>query len=270
MNSFDLLWCGEYSQDWENEPHEHSFFQMILVTGGSARAKADGQEWELSPGKLLLIRPRCLHGIRRGNAFHVYDAKFEVHDPALLAALQQLPQLTEAEDFQKMKLYFQWMMQEGEARQPFCHQIVSSYFWMILVQLLRPGCPSPEMAAAAQTEQPRTYKGIHIQKVERFIRENYVRQITLEDLTALAGCSKTTLIQVFKETFGCTPFGYIIQIRLQKAKELLAGTDASVSQISDLIGFQSVHYFSRFFKEKEGYSPLEFRAKYAGNRFLAF
>ena len=201
MNSFDLLWCGEYSQDWENEPHEHGFFQIILVTGGSARANADGQEWELTPGKLLLI--------------------------------------------------------------------LSSYFWMILIQLLRPGCPSPEMAAA-ETRQPQTYKGIHIQKVERFIRESYMRQIALEDLTALAGCSKTTLIQAFKEVYGSTPFGYIIQIRLQKAKELLVGTDAGISQISDLIGFQSVHYFSRFFKEKEGYSPMEFRAKYAGNRFLAF
>lgn len=270
MNSFDLLWCGEYSQDWENEPHEHGFFQMILVTGGSARALADGQEWELGAGKLLLLRPRCLHGIRRGNAFHVYDAKFEVHDPALLAALQRLPLLTEAEDFQKMKLYFQWMMEEGQARQPFYSQIVSSYFWMILIQLLRPGCPSPEMAEAHGTDQPRTYKGIDIQKVERFIRENYVRPITLEDLTALAGCSKTTLIQAFKEVYGSTPFGCIIRTRLQKAKELLAGTDASISQISDLIGFQSVHYFSRFFKEKEGCSPLEFRAKYKGNRFLTF
>ena len=124
--------------------------------------------------------------------------------------------------------------------------------------------------AAAETRQPQTYKGIHIQKVERFIRESYMRQITLEDLTALAGCSKTTLIQAFKEVYGSTPFGYIIQIRLQKAKELLVGTDAGISQISDLIGFQSVHYFSRFFKEKEGYSPMEFRAKYAGNRFLTF
>lgn len=270
MNSFDLLWCGEYSQDWENEPHEHSFFQMILVTGGSALAKADGQEWELAAGKLLLIRPHCLHGIRRGNAFHVYDAKFEVHDSVLLSALQQLPQLTEVEDFQKMKLYFQWMMQEGEARQPFYPQIVSSYFWMILIQLLRPGCPSPEISATIQAGQHRTYKGIDIQKVESFIRENYMRQIALEDLTALAGCSKTTLIQAFKEVFGNTPFGYIIQTRLQKAKELLAGTDASISQISDLIGFQSVHYFSRFFKEKEGCSPLEFRTKYGGNHFLTF
>ena len=270
MNSFDLLWCGEYSQDWENEPHEHLFFQMILVTGGSARAKADEQEWELTSGKLLLIRPHCLHGIRRGNAFHVYDAKFEVHDPALLSALQQLPLLTEVEDFQKMKLYFRWMMGEGAAKQPFYPQIVSSYFWMILIQLLRPGCPSPEIAAAAHTQRPPTYRGIDIRKVERFIRENYMRQIALEDLTTLAGCSKTTLIQIFKEVYGSTPFGYIIRTRLQKAKELLAGTDAGISQISDLIGFQSVHYFSRFFKEKEGCSPMEFRAKHAGNHFLTF
>ncbi len=270
MNSFDLLWCGEYSQDWENEPHEHNFFQMILTVGGSAAADMDGEGWNLEPGRLALIPPHCLHGIHRGHAFHVYDAKFEVHDPTLLQALQKLPPVTEVEDFQRMKLYFQWIMREGETLQPFYMQMISSYFWMILTQLLRPGQDMSETAMTARFESPQMYKGMDVRQIERFIRENYVRQITLDDLTSVASCNKTTLIQAFKEIYGTTPFDYIIQIRLQKAKELLVNTDTSISEISNLIGFRSVHYFSRFFKEKEHYSPLEFRRKYAGNRFLTF
>lgn len=270
MNSFDLLWCGEYSQDWENALHEHNFYQMILVTGGSALADLNGKEFRLEAGMLALIQPRCPHGIHSGNAFHVYDAKFDAHDPQLVQQLKTLPQIMEPEDFQMIKTYFQWMMREGEAKQPFYPQTISCYFWMILVRLLRPGTILSETALAARPENPLICKGIDVGKLEHYIRENYVQPLTLDDLTAVANCNKTTLIQAFKEVYGITPFGYIIQIRLQKARELLVNTDISVSEISDLVGFASVHYFSRFFKEKEHYSPLEFRAKYSKNHFLTF
>lgn len=270
MNDFDLLWCGEYSQDWENELHEHNFYQIILVTGGSACAEIDGKQWQLEAGMLALIPPQCPHGIHSGNAFHVYDAKFDAHDLRLNRQLNTLPQVMEPEDFQMIKTYFQWMIWEGEAQQPFYYQTVSCYFWMILLRLLRPGPGPSETALSARPEKPLICKGIDVGKIEHYIRENYVRPLTLDDLTAAANCSKTTLIQAFKEVYGITPFGYIIQTRLQKARELLINTDISVSEISDLIGFASVHYFSRFFKEKEHYSPLEFRAKYSKNHFLTF
>ena len=50
--------------------------------------------------------------------------------------------------------------------------------------------------------------------------------------------------------YGTTPIRYINRIRLRKAKELLVNTDTSVSEIADLVGFQSIHYFSRFFQSE--------------------
>lgn len=103
--------------------------------------------------------------------------------------------------------------------------------------------------------------------VEKYCRENYRKQVSLEELVELVHYNKTSLLQKFREAYGTTPRNYIIQIRLHKAKELLRNTDYSVSEISDMVGFASVHYFSRFFKEKEKNSPLEYRMKYKKNRF---
>lgn len=61
---------------------------------------------------------------------------------------------------------------------------------------------------------------------------------------------------------GTTPVQYINRMRLRKAKELLATTDKSITEIAMTAGFQSIHYFSRYFKEKERISPLLYRERH--------
>lgn len=270
MNNVEIMWCGEYLQDWENEPHEHEFFQMVIVTGGKAKATVSGTEQTLEAGKLLLLRPGCQHGIHSEEAFHVYDAKFQVQDSQMRKQLMNMPSVLEMENFQRIKVYFQRILKESEDRKPYYKQMSACYFWIILVELLRPKTKEQEPEVTTEAENQAVYKNVEIWKVERFIRDNYAGQITLDTLMDVANCNKTTLIQVFKEIYGKTPFSYIIQVRLQKAKDLLVNTDISVSEISNMTGFQSVHYFSRFFKEREGYSPLEYRVKYSKNRFYTF
>ena len=102
------------------------------------------------------------------------------------------------------------------------------------------------------------------------VPSSFSRIISLEDLSTLAGVNKTTLISIFKEVYGTTPIRYINRIRLRKAKELLVNTDTSVSEIADLVGFQSIHYFSRFFKAKENCTPMEYRMRNGQSRYFSF
>ena len=68
--------------------------------------------------------------------------------------------------------------------------------------------------------------------------------------------------------YGTTPIKYINNLRMKKAKELLANSDMSISEISELVGFQSIHYFSRNFKEREGCAPLAYRRKHQDSRYI--
>ena len=174
---------------------------------------------------------------------------------------------------QTAKYYFNRIMAESEKKLPFYMWTISCYLWMILLMILRTqtqerqalsALPEPESGAAAQRGN------IDIAGVESYIQENYIHNITLDTLSQVARSNKTSLTQAFKKTYGTTPLRYIIQLRLAKAKELLVETNISISEISELVGFQTIHYFSRFFKEKEHCSPLEYRMRNSGNRFYTF
>ena len=148
--------------------------------------------------------------------------------------------------------------------------VISGYLLEMLVRIVRERLGQP--AAAPEEEAPRvaTFKGVDVAALMQYIDFNYSRIISLEDLSTLAGVNKTTLISIFKEVYGTTPIRYINRIRLRKAKELLVNTDTSVSEIADLVGFQSIHYFSRFFKAKENCTPMEYRMRNGQSRYFNF
>ena len=277
MNGYNILWCGKYSQDWENKLHEHTFFQLVVVSEGEAIVQAGEETLEAGAGDVLLFRPQTFHGIRpreeKKGTLRLYDVKFDVNEAGLFQKLWELPVQKHLEDVQTAKYYFNRIMAESEKKLPFYMWTISCYLWMILLMILRTqtqerqalsALPEPESGAAAQRGN------IDIAGVESYIQENYIHNITLDTLSQVARSNKTSLTQAFKETYGTTPLRYIIQLRLAKAKELLVETNISISEISELVGFQTIHYFSRFFKEKEHCSPLEYRMRNSGNRFYTF
>jgi AraC-like DNA-binding protein len=62
-----------------------------------------------------------------------------------------------------------------------------------------------------------------------------------------------------KNFTGISPRQYFLQLKVMRARELLITTDQSIKEISYQLGFDSIYYFSRFFKQKTGMSPSEFR-----------
>jgi transcriptional regulator GlxA family with amidase domain len=64
---------------------------------------------------------------------------------------------------------------------------------------------------------------------------------------------------MFRLYTGVAPHKYFMELKIMRAKELLLATDKSIKEISFELGFQSIHYFSRIFKNKTGVSPSEFR-----------
>jgi AraC-like DNA-binding protein len=100
-----------------------------------------------------------------------------------------------------------------------------------------------------------------IQKTERIITylvEHYQKPIRLQDLADINQISIPYTNKIFKETTGTTPFEYLANIRINKAKELLHDGH-SVSDTASRVGFPDPAYFSRRFKQKEGISPLHYQ-----------
>lgn len=92
-----------------------------------------------------------------------------------------------------------------------------------------------------------------------YMAHNLAKQISLDELADIAGLSKNGLIKRFRSEIGCTPYAYLSQLRLQKAKSLILHTSLSMSQIAEKCGYDSLYYFSNSFKKKFGVSPSSMR-----------
>lgn len=107
----------------------------------------------------------------------------------------------------------------------------------------------------------------------QFIKSHYQEPLTLEEVAAVASCHPTHLIRCFKQDYSITPFKALTEIRIHKSVELLLNTTLTCELIAQLVGFSSVSYFSKKFKEFMGNSPQNFRRQkksgdYSWSRFL--
>jgi len=93
----------------------------------------------------------------------------------------------------------------------------------------------------------------------RYLLEHLTQRI---DCSQLAGCcnlSSTQFYSLFREQYGMTPLQYRDSLLLHRARLLLQDGSCSVSEAADLLGFESVAYFSRFFKKHTGISPSRYQ-----------
>lgn len=100
-----------------------------------------------------------------------------------------------------------------------------------------------------------------VQLCIEFIRRNYSRNITSQEIAQAGFISPYYLNKRFKEVVGDTPIQYLTKVRLKNAMALLQGTDASVEEIARRCGFQNANYFAKVCKKYVGVTPSAFRRR---------
>ncbi len=82
---------------------------------------------------------------------------------------------------------------------------------------------------------------------------------TLDELSKTLNYSKNHIIRMVKKEYGCTPYSYLIDYRLNYSLKLLESTSLSISEISEKCGFSHYSAFFKYFKNKYGISPKIYR-----------
>ena len=90
--------------------------------------------------------------------------------------------------------------------------------------------------------------------------ENLSANLTLSDICQKFYMGKSCLSKLFLEHMGCAPMEYYRKIKIREAKKLIS-SGVSVTRVSDMLGYSSVHNFSRAFKKYTGTSPTEYKKK---------
>lgn len=92
----------------------------------------------------------------------------------------------------------------------------------------------------------------------QFIADNYQKKISLENIARAGGVSKSEALRCFHNMFQSTPIQFLIQYRLNRAKDLLLSAECTVTQAAIESGIENVSYFIRIFTKQFGVTPKKF------------
>jgi len=101
--------------------------------------------------------------------------------------------------------------------------------------------------------------------ISAYIRKNYCADLSLKSLSEVFYMSPTYLSAHFNEKGGVTISNYIKMIRLNKAIELLTGTNTAINCIAKMVGYPNYRYFCSLFKKEHGLTPMGYRMAYKLN-----
>ena len=272
---FDRVSAFNLSTGYEKrsyQAHWHSYGEILLVGPGKTNIFMVNQKtYELVEGDFLLIWPTEMHAIidadrkeslviQYSNAFMntLFDLQRIMHfyrnlhvlcinaHPELVGRLRPIAE--------KMKTIF---FSSGADRELRCCMLLMEF--MLTLDEHR-----EEFAPEIRSGDPYSYTDTVMRRmlmVTDYIKNN----LTADDLSQgamaeMAGISKDYFSRIFRSVTGLNYSKWLNLIRLEKAAELLADKDMTLTEIAMLSGFQSISSFNRVFHTEKGMSPGEYRA----------
>ena len=267
----------EYAKDYAFYGERHDFWEMVYIDRGEAGIVADTSGYTLSQGYAVFHKPGEYHNIWANKKFansviitftsqsesmNFFKNKILYFDEESKYLLSKI--LGEAKNYFEEPLNIVELKKMTKQKNaPFGgEQMIRRYLEELLIHLIRAGhnaLPPKSDSIAAEEGQQKI-----VDSVISFLKDNIENQITLDNVVENIAFSKTYLKSLFRKKTGSTIMKYLTRLRMDKARQLLSDGNFTVSEISGLCGFSTVHYFSNTFKKETGMTPTEY-AKTVGS-----
>ena len=108
------------------------------------------------------------------------------------------------------------------------------------------------------TEKKIPSKNVYMTRAVEYIKQNYNKNISVENISDLLGIERSYLSRLFKTYKNKSTQNYIIDYRMEQAKRMFEEEDMNVSQVSTAVGYNNIYCFSRIFKSRVGMPPKEY------------
>ncbi len=231
------------------EEEAHSFWELVYVLEGRMSFELRGERQKLRQNDLLLIPPEQSHRLvpEDDERLRFLQASFSMQLSARSWLVGRPSAATE-----RQSLWLNELLREAEQQYPYCEDMQLAALNGVIVAMLRAPTLPEEQASA----QPRSKSEI-VAACLKLIDADLAAKLTKVYLAERLGVSPGALLSAFKEEMGVGIAAYIKERRLQRARILLTEGDCSVTQVSDMLGYCSVCYFSAEYKKQFGVTPSE-------------
>jgi len=264
-----VLWLARrsYAPGETVEPHFHDFYHFIYIVKPGGSIEIQKKRYGADQDVLFTAAKNTSHGIFPDGRLVMRTLEFKaiVTDAQLSRELPDLPVRIE-DASSNVKVTLENLIEEGVNRRKHYRDLINVKFAELLIHLIR-GAESggAEADRGRNTEDMAPEKPgakVSFAPVLEYMRANISKCMELEELSSILNMHPSYFCRLFQYEFGTPPIQYLLQLRIQYARSLLLDTRLTISEIAYRVGFQSIHYFSRYFHKKEHLSPVQYREKY--------
>lgn len=258
----------EFTHQYHTESDSHNFCELLHVDKGTLRVSSENFSGTLTDNQLIIHRPNEKHFLEcsESGSPNVVIIGFECGAPELARFSTGPITLQPVHKNMLSRILTEGMavyeppydipntleMKKRESYLFGADQMIQINLESFLITLLR-DFPEPNGGPYM-----RSIGAGKISDIYDYISEHYTEKLTLHDLCFIFGTNKTSLCRNFKETYGDTVLNHINNLRIRDAKAHLREQNLSITQISESLGFTSIHYFCRLFKKETGLTPKEY------------
>ncbi len=258
----ELIHLGEQwaPREFYIPTHTHSVWELYLQISGESRWRAEREVYTLKPGGLLAVGPGIEHSMHERSAakMHFYFAAIDIE-----LALARIPSLRTAWEGRRIGFSaqaehalapFRQLIREVSIAQP--HQTLG----------IRLALDSLTLEASRALGVPGDIEnlvGVHpaVSRAKQLMDHHPEGNWTLAELSAACDLSPNHLVETFSSDVGTSPRQYLLQRRVERAREMLLETDLPVTEIGLELGFSSGQHFTFRFKQTVGITPSGYRKK---------
>ncbi|WP_291650822.1 AraC family transcriptional regulator [Clostridium sp.] len=272
--NYELLYISKskFENDWHSTSHFHPFTEIFFITDGKGAFYLDDAIVNVNKWDLIIINPNCLHTEKSSLSdspleyivLGVDNLLLNFPESYSLTNNEQQINLYRIINFSKDKEiilnYFNQLINEIEIKEFNYQHVCKSILTLFITHIIR-NTTSLQFIGESQEKL-----NLECVKIKNYIDSHYAQNITLDFLSDLSYMNKFHLVHTFTKQIGVSPINYVINKRIQEAKNLLATTSYSIRDIASIVGFANSSYFSQMFKRVAGTSPKSYRLETSKNK----
>lgn len=247
----------------EFQPHSHSTFTVTALLAGEMAATIGANDCRLRAGEVALTSANQVHAGRADNVELVSVGVSPLVVNELVAEIgftRSAGDIVFRASVVTDHVIAGWAraMATELAEEELGHgPMLESMIRQLVIYLLRTHLTVRksdliELSRAGPVDR-------RLRRALEFMHDNYSHGLSLEEIASAAYLSEYHFARLFKEIIGVTPHVYLANLRLERARKLLAETELPISEVALMVGYHSQSHFTKVFKSITGVTPRGYR-----------
>ncbi len=263
----------EYMRDYIYEGESHDFWEFVYVDKGIIEISADDRKFSLRQGEIAFHKPGEFHALKANGqvAPNLVVVSFECFSPQMKFFCDKIFKISGEHKeclvslVKEAKLAFASPLSDPDMKaltrrkdDTFgAEQIIKLLLELLLIKLYRSNYKNIKNEKPMSAVIEKIDRNVAEELIE-YMYENINQTLVFSDFTKVSNLSPTRLKTIFKQRMGMGVVQYFKKLKIERAKLYMRENDYNFTQIAMLLGYDSIHTFSRQFKAIEGMPPRDY------------